>query len=251
MATKIESQPAPPLEITSLHGETRTRPPRSGRAFGVALVALLATALVVAAAAMASDVAVGPGRFLVCALVVFWGGAAVFVSLNRPKEPLSWVMVAGAAVGAIAAMSAVEIGRTSGSHDALSAVLAASLALLPAIGLHLALGLPRGELVHPVRRGLTIAGYVSAIPLAISIYSQRPDVPIASLAVASGAAAVIGLVGYVRRCSGARTEQERARLQWVAWGVVVAAAITAAAAALNVLVSWPEEKRVARRSGAR
>jgi hypothetical protein len=83
-------------------------------------------------------------------------------------------MVGGATVGAIAAISVAEIGRATGAHDAQSAVLAFSLALLPAIGLHLALGLPRGELVHPVRRGIVIAGYVSAIPLGFSLYSQRP-----------------------------------------------------------------------------
>jgi hypothetical protein len=36
----------------------------------------------------ASDITVGPGRVLVCALVIAWGAAAVFVSLNRPQEPL-------------------------------------------------------------------------------------------------------------------------------------------------------------------
>jgi signal transduction histidine kinase len=240
VATKIESQPAQPLEITSLRGEIRTRPPRSGRSFGVAVVAVLASAIAVAAAALASDIAVGPGRVLVCALVIAWGAAAVFVSLNRPQEPLPWIMVGGATVGAIAAISVAEIGRATGAHDAQSAVLAFSLALLPAIGLHLALGLPRGELVHPVRRGIVIAGYVSAIALGFSLYSQRPDVPIAPLALAAGVAALIGLIGYVRRCSGARTEQERARLQWVAWGVVVAAVISAGSTALNALVSWPE-----------
>ena len=71
------------------------------------------------------------------------------------------------------------------------------------------------------------------------LYSHRPEVPIASLVVASGVAAAIGLVGYVRRCTGASTAQERARLQWVAWGVVVAAAISIGAWVLNALVDWP------------
>jgi signal transduction histidine kinase len=239
VATKLESD-VQPLEITSLRGEIRTRPPRSRRAVGVTVVALLASAGAIVAAAQASDVAVGPGRILVCALVIAWGAAAVFVAVHRPQEPLSWIMAGGAAVGAVAALSAAEIGRSSGSHDAASAALAFSLALLVSVGLHLALGLPHGALTHPWRRGITIAGYVSALPLAASIYSNRPHVPLAPLAVASGVAALIGLIGYVRRCSRAATDQERARLQWVAWGVVVAAAVTAGAAVLNALISWPE-----------
>ena len=174
MATKIESQPAQPLEITSLRGAIRTRPPRTGRSFGVAVVAVLASGVAIAAAALASDTTVGPGRVLVCALVIAWGAAAVFVSLHRPGEPLPWIMVGGATVAAIAAISVAEIGRASGAHDAQSAVLAFALAFLPAIGLHLALGLPRGELLHPVRRGITIAGYAGAVPLGFALYSQRP-----------------------------------------------------------------------------
>src|SRR5437870_13243719 len=102
VATKIESQPAQPLEITSLRDEVRMRPPRSGRSFSVAAVAVLASAVAIAAAALASNIAVGPGRVLVCALVIAWGAAAVFVSLQRPREPLPWIMVSGAAAGAVA-----------------------------------------------------------------------------------------------------------------------------------------------------
>ena len=38
-----------------------------------------------------------------------------------------------------------------------------AVALLVAIGLHLALGLARGTLEHRLRRGIVIAGYVGAI----------------------------------------------------------------------------------------
>jgi signal transduction histidine kinase len=237
VATKLESD-VQPLEITSLRDEIRTRPPRSRRALGVSGVAVLAAAGAIVAAEQASDVAIGPGRVVVCMLVIAWGLAAMFVAMHRPSEPLSWIMVGGAAVGAVAALAA-EATSGAGSHDTAYAVLAVSLALLVSVGLHLALGLPHGALLHPWRRGITMAGYVSAIPLAATIYADRPDVPLATLAVAATVAALIGLVGYVRRCSGAPTEQERARLQWVAWGVVVAAAISAAALALNALISWP------------
>jgi signal transduction histidine kinase len=242
VATKIDSvEPATPLEITSLRGGAGVRPKRSRRAVGVGAVGVVASGVAIAAAVNASDVAIGPGRILVCVLVVAWSAAAVSVAAQRPSEPLSWIMVAGASVGAAAAASASAIaphGRPD-AHSAASAVLALCVALLPAVGLHLALSLPRGTLEHQVRRGITIAGYAGAVALAASLYSQRPAVPIGQLVIATAVAAAIGLVGYVRRCSGASTEQERARLQWVAWGVVVAAAISVGGWALNVLIDWP------------
>jgi|tagenome__1003787_1003787.scaffolds.fasta_scaffold20984159_5 signal transduction histidine kinase len=239
VVTEIDTvEPAQPLEITSLRGDTGVRETPSRRALAVSAIGLVATGAAIAAAANASDVAIGPGRVLVCVLVAAWALAAVFVARLRPREPLSWIMVGGAAVGAVAALAASALGGT-GSHDAASAVLALSDAMLVAIGLHLTLGLARGTLEHQLRRGIVIAGYVGAVGLAAALYADRPEVPIAPLVIASIIAGSIGVVGYVRRCQGAATEQERARLQWVAWGAVVAAAISVGAWALNMLVSWP------------
>ena len=134
-------------------------------------------AVAIAGAVLASDVPVGPGRFLVCVLVVAWSAAAFVVATQRPREILSWLMVAGAAIGAVALVAAAEAGKAhpagSASYKIDSALLAISLALLPALGLHIALGLPRGSLEHGVRRGIAIAGYVAAVPLAASLYSER------------------------------------------------------------------------------
>jgi signal transduction histidine kinase len=242
VATKIDSVgPAQPLEITSLQGDVRVKAPRSRRAVGVGAVGVLASGVAIAAAVNASDVAIGPGRILVAVLVVAWSVAAVSVAAQRPSEPLGFIMVLAASIGAAAAAcaSAIEPHGAADSHTAAAAGLALSVALLPAVGLHLALSLPRGTLDHQARRVVTIGGYVAAVALAASLYAQRPKVPIGEVVVAGSVAAAIGLVGYVRRCRGAATEQERARLQWVAWGVVVAAAISIGAWALNALIDWP------------
>jgi signal transduction histidine kinase len=240
VATKIDSvEPAKPVEITSLRADTGVRETTPRRALGVGVAGVVASGVAIAAAVSASNVAIGPGRVLVCLLVIAWSVAALFVARLRPREPLSWIMVAGAAVGAAAAASASALGEHPADHDAASAVLALSISLLIAIGLHLMLGLAPGTLEHQLRRGIVISGYVSAFALAAAMYSQRPDVPIATVAIAAGVAGAIGLVGYVRRCRGAGTEQERARLQWVAWGAVVAAAISLGAWVLNALVDWP------------
>src|SRR5689334_13231177 len=104
VVTEIDSvEPAQPVEITSLRGDAGVRETTSRRALGVGVVGLLASAAAIFAAANATDVAIGPGRVIVALLVIAWSVAAVFVARLRPTEPLSWIMVAGAAVGAAAA----------------------------------------------------------------------------------------------------------------------------------------------------
>ena len=69
--TKIDSAgPAQPLEITSLRGSVGDRSPRSRRASGVGAVGVVASGAAIAGAVLASGVDVGPGRVLVCVLVV-------------------------------------------------------------------------------------------------------------------------------------------------------------------------------------
>jgi signal transduction histidine kinase len=170
----------------------------------------------------------------------------VFVAVHRPREPLALLMGAVALVGAIAlfgAALAVREAATADANDWGAIARAISVALLPALGLHLALGLPEGRLRSTPRRVFTGLGYVVAVGVAVVIADERPDVPLAALAVATGVFAAVGLVGYIARCRAARTAHERARLQWVAWAVVVAAAISIVAAVLDALVAWPEPVR--------
>ena len=88
-----------------------------------------------------------------------------------------------------------------------------------------------------------MAGYAASVAVAAYEVSERPRVAIWPVAVLAGVDALVGLVGYVSRCRAARSVHERARLQWPAWAVVVAAAISATAWVLHELVSWPEPIR--------
>jgi signal transduction histidine kinase len=124
-----------------------------------------------------------------------------------------------------------------------SGLRGAAIALFPAVGLHLVLGVPDGALVTRARRVWVLAGYVASAVLAVTFVHDRPDIALAPLVVVAAVDAVAGLVGYVARYRGARSVQERARLQWPAWGVVVAGVISLGAWVLYELLSWPDDLR--------
>ena len=144
VATKIDSvDPAQPLEITSLRGDVR--------------VAAGAVATCASASAQSEllprvsrsqprctrpDVAIGPGRILVCVLVAAWSAAAVSrrrattertAELDHGRRRVSGRGRRRERVGHRPARSVPTRTRAA------SAVLALSVALLPAVGLHLAL----------------------------------------------------------------------------------------------------------------
>jgi signal transduction histidine kinase len=235
-----------PLELASIRDEVRERPPWSSRATTTVASSVVTGAIVALALLLAEPATTSPGRYLAAALVGVWALAAVFVSLQRPRELLALLMALVALIGAMALFGASLAARqaaTDGARDWGAAIRAIAVALLPGVGLHLALGLPDGVLGTTVRRVTAAVGYLAAAGLAAYLLDERPAVPLGSVVAVASVAAFAGAVGYVARCRGARTAHERARLQWVAWAVVVAAVVSLLALVLNALVSWPNEVR--------
>ena len=244
MATSLED--IQPLELASIRDDVRERPPWSSRATGAVVLAIVAAALVTIAALIGDRVPLGPGRVLSLVLVGAWAVAAVFVAVHRPRESLAPVMAFAAVVGAAVLLGAALAGRdvaTDTVRDFGAGMRGVAVALMPAVGLHLVLGLPDGGLRTRARRLWVAAGYVASLAVAAYEVGERPHVALWPVAVLAGVDAVIGLVGYVARCRAAASVHERARLQWPAWAVVVAAAISATAWVLHELVSWPEPIR--------
>jgi len=235
-----------PLELATFRDGVRTRPPwtsRSSVALALAAVAVLA---VVAAAFLAESRTLGPGRVLCSVLVAAWAVGAVFVATRRPAEPLASLMAVVAMAGAALVLGAALHARpvaTDAMQDAGAMVRALGAALLPAVGLHLALGLPDGALTSRARRVVALGGYLVAAAVAVSLLDSRPRLRAWPLAVEIGAFAVVAVIGYVGRYRSARVVRERARLLWVAWAIVVAAAVAGGAWALHELLSWPQPVR--------
>src|SRR5262249_54100150 len=76
-----------------------------------------------------------------------------------------------------------------------------------------------------------------------AVFDRRPDVPLTPIVIAAAVYAFVGLIGYLARCRRARSAHDRARLQWIAWAVVVAATISVVAFVLHELVDWPHADR--------
>jgi signal transduction histidine kinase len=244
VATRLDD--IQPLDLASIRDDAPGRPSWTPRATAAVALAVVAVVMVVAAALVGDRVVLGPGRVLAIVLVAAWALGAVFVAAHRPREPLAAIMALAAVVAALALFGAALAARdvaTATVRDFGSGLRGVAIALFPAVGLHLVLGVPDGALVTRARRLWVLAGYAASVALAVLFASDRPDISIAPLVAVIAVDAVVGLVGYIARCRAAGTVQERARLQWPAWGVVVAAAISLGAWVLHELLSWPDDLR--------
>ncbi len=244
MATRLDD--IQPLDLASIRDDAPERPPWTSRATGAIALAVVAVVFVVIAALVGDRVPLGPGRALSIVLVAAWALAAVFVAVYRPREPLAAIIALAAFVGAAALFGAALAGRdvaTATVRDFGSGMRGAAIALFPAVALHLVLGVPDGSLVSRARRLWVVAGYAASVVLAVVLVSDRPDLRAAPIVVIASVDAVVGLVGYLARYRRASSVQERARLQWPAWGVVVAGAVSLGAWVLHELLSWPDDLR--------
>jgi signal transduction histidine kinase len=234
-------KPIEALEIAGIREYVdEERRPRSARGLAIAVAAVAAAVLAIVLGSLDTTARVGPGQVLSAALIVCWSVSAAFVATRRPTEALAPLMLGGAVLGLVATAGATYLGRdvSSSGRDFAAAAQALGVALLPAVGLHLVLGLPEGALRGRARRVSTILGYVVSVAIAAYLFGERPDLPAAPIISLVVVAGVVGAIGFVARWQ--RTPLVvRPRMQWPAWGVTVAVAIGSAAAILNVLVDWP------------
>ncbi|MGH8976743.1 MAG: histidine kinase [Acidimicrobiia bacterium] len=183
---------------------------------GASIGAVLATGLAVVAAV--DDV---EADALFAVVVGAWALAAVFVASQRPAERL-WIWTLGVA-----------------GAGAVALVAPAAAALVPFAAFALVVVLPDGRVARA-----TVGLFAAAAVIAIVAGFVGADVDsrTSALAVESIVLGVIALVCYVRACRLAGTVV-RSRLQWVGWGVVVAAGLVLCIWLLDALLEWPSMAR--------
>jgi signal transduction histidine kinase len=210
---------------------------------------LITGSLVVAGAAVwsafvGSSDDVGTQVLRAC-LVCAWAVAAAVVSLCRPKERLGPVLAWAAAVGAVASLAAAAL--LAQAHGAVSRewvidtarlALPVTLALLPAVAMHVLLSLPDGR----CRQGWTavLTGYAVALGVGLLMWIDRPSLPLWPVALEVAIAATFGFVGSNRRYRRA-AGVERQRMQWFGWAVAMGAEVVLVLLALQPLVDWPPD----------
>lgn len=161
---------------------------------------------------------------VVSTLIGLWALAGVVLVARKRQEPLGGLVLAGTALAAA--------GRLW--HG----VTPLAVGLVPAVALHVLLGLPDGRLRSGVRKGVAVAGYVIGAGVAVFLWTERPDIPPAAPIAEAGAFAVAGAFGLAARYERA-PEAERRRLRWFGWAATVAGGVAVAAGGLRLLASWP------------
>ena len=103
-------------------------------------------------------------------LVVLWAAAGLLLGLRRRHDRLAPIVLGGALVGAIGTLAAAMIAHRSLDGSAgvrLGVTVRFAAALLPAVALHLLLGLADGRLATPIRRNTVLAGYVAGAAIGV------------------------------------------------------------------------------------
>ena len=225
-----------PATTTSPPAGERTSPARGVPfALTVAAAALGVWAVAAVGGAEAFDDADQVVRLL---LVGAWFAAGVMLAVRRPAEPLGAIVLLGTALGAAAVASAAALLDTD--SGALEAVRAFSIAALPAVGMHLLLGLPTGVLARHSHRTLVIGGYVVALAAGLLVWAQRPDVSLVLLAALAALAALVG--GGVSNTRYQTTRGEvRQRMEWFGWAVGITVEVALVVVALRLFLGWPRQ----------
>lgn len=228
-------------------GQAEGEPRRARAARGPSgLLVALAVAMLVVGLRVASRDGLTAGEVVRAALVVTWALAGLALVRRTRWQPAGLVILAGVATAATTCLAAavVEAGWRGDAAAVAAFAHPAGVALLPAVALHLLLGIPRGALETAGRRATALAGYGLAAGLGMGLWAARPSLPMWPVWLAATVAVAVGLPASNRRYLRAGGV-ERQRLQWLGCAVVLVAEAALVIAALRLLVGWPRSGAVA------
>ena len=167
---------------------------------------------------------------VVATLTGLWAGVGIVLAVRRRGEPLGMIVLAGSGLAAAGLLW--------------SGVAPVAIGLVPAVGLHLLLGMPDGRLPTAPRKGVALAGYAIGAGVAIYLWTQRPDIPPAAPVAEAAAYVIAGALGVAARYERA-SEGDRRRIRWLALAATLAAGVAVGAGGLRLLASWPPHAAVA------
>ena len=221
--------------------------PRTAEAKPLATVVSLTLALVALAGAAGAP-SVDPHGNLApevvrAAVVVSFAAAGLVALVRRPDERQPLVVLLAAALGGVVAASAalVYVHAHGGTVASGLVPLArfgepVALALLPVAAMHILFGIPDGSC--RLSRLVVAGGYVVGTALGLSLWAQRPSLPLWPVVVEAVVAVAIG-AGVSQRRYARSTGLERQRMQWFGWAAAIALVVLLVTLALRVLLDWP------------
>lgn len=197
-----------------------------------AFAVVVASAWSIARDAMAWSIVIG-------ALSAIWALAGAVVARSLRCAHLGLLMVAGA----LAAAGALLASTFATDSDVAAIVEAVLPAIALGLAFHLVVALPRGELGTTRDRWLAATGYLAVATMAVATIKDRPDAPTLAIVVTAAVLGAVAAASFLMTCGRAGTN-DRARLQWDGWGVIVGGAVALGAWVLAALTGWPPSPAV-------
>ena len=177
------------------------------------------------------------------ALVALWSAAGIALGVRLRRDRLGPIVLAGAVATGVTCLSQSLVESAvsdASSNDTAEILLRMTLGLLPAFALHLFVALPDGRLATPRRRWCVAAGYSVGLIVGGVLCLDLDTVTVWPVVALWGAAFAAGIpAAYGRyRTAGA---VDRRRIQWLGWGLTVAAEGILVITALRLLADWPND----------
>jgi signal transduction histidine kinase len=232
----IVTQTAKVLQAPAVAG-VEGRPASSWRA----LLALVPVAL--AGASLFIGSAPTSQEIVRAVLVLLWAISGAILTIRRPHSRSGPLVLLGATIGSIGALcGALDAHRAldGGAELLVDLGIRLSATLLPAVGMHLLLALPDGELGTPGRRRGVAAMYATSAIIALFLFGDRNELIIWPIVLMWAVAFAIGLIGAHARYQTAGATDRR-RMQWVGWALAVGAEAVLVVVALSALTGRPSE----------
>ncbi len=174
-------------------------------------------------------------------LVMLWTGAGLALGHWQRAERV-WPVVLTFAIGggALSLFAALDARSEAGQEavDPFGIGVPLTASLLPAIMLHLFVSLPDGRLATRQRTRGVLVGYGLALAAGAAMAGNDSTVSSVALIVLWIAALGFGVYAALARYRTAGAVDRR-RLQWIGWGLTVAAEGVLVVAALRILANWP------------
>jgi signal transduction histidine kinase len=215
-------------------------PDQERRAHPVAALAPVGAGLALGGLLLVGDDGLSAAELVRVGLVVAWALAGLSLVVRPGQRQLGVIVLAAAALGGACVLCSGILHRDPAGWLAAAAALVRPLAagLLPAVALHLIIGLPDGRLGSRPRRVAVAVGYAAGLGLGLALWAQRPALSLWPVVAAGVVAVAAGLAPSHRRFLATRGTT-RQRMEWVGLAVVVVAEAALVVTALRVLAGWP------------